>query len=73
MSTKNKTKLVGEITYQKAVQELEKILSDMQGDQVDFDKLIVQLKRAYELIAFCKDKIKQTEMKITEINDKFND
>ena len=72
MSPKNKPKITPKLTYQKAIEELEEILENIQGDKVDLDELISQLKKAYELIDFCKSRIKQTEMKIEEINDKFN-
>jgi len=72
MSPKNKPKTTPKLTYQKAVEELEEILEKIQEDKVDLDELISQLKKAYELIDFCKSRIKQTEMKIEEINDKFN-
>ena len=72
MSPKNKPKTASKLTYQKAVEELEEILENIQEDKVDLDELITQLKKAYELIDFCKSRIKQTEMKIEEINDKFN-
>jgi len=72
MSPKNKPKTAPKLTYQKAIEELEEILENIQEDKVDLDELISQLKKAYELIDFCKNRIKQTEMKIKEINDKFN-
>ncbi len=72
MSPKNKPKTTLNLTYQKAVEELEEILEKIQEDKVDLDELISQLKKAYELIDFCKSRIKQTEMKIEEINNKFN-
>lgn len=72
MSSKNKTKTNSKLTYKKAIGELEDILENIQGDKIDLDELAIQLQKAYELIDFCKSKIKQTEMKVKEINSKFN-
>ena len=56
-----------EISYKDALTELEKILVDIQNNQINVDQLTDRVARASELIKFCKDKLKTTETQITEI------
>ncbi len=55
------------LTYSQAMQELESIVQGLERDQQDIDTLSQRLKRANELLAFCRgrlvevsDKVKQT-------------
>jgi len=65
MSTKKK------ITYKKAVQELEEILTEIKQGEIDVDKLSEKIKRAYELIEICQDKIKKAEVEVKKITENF--
>jgi len=56
-----------EIKYNKAIEELEKILTRIQNEEIDLDDLTKELKRAKELIIICKNKIEKTEMDIKEV------
>ena len=56
-------------SYENAYQELQAILAAIQAGQVSIDKLAEKTKRAAELIAFCKEKLRTTE---TEINALFD-
>ncbi|MDR0661152.1 MAG: exodeoxyribonuclease VII small subunit [Prevotellaceae bacterium] len=56
-----------ELTYQEALAEIELILSKMQESERDIDQLEKDVKRASELIAFCKEKLKTTEDKLNKI------
>ncbi|HRY32138.1 MAG TPA: exodeoxyribonuclease VII small subunit [Bacteroidales bacterium] len=49
------------MTYQKAWDELNLILSEMEQEQLPLDQLSVKLKRAGELILFCREKLRATE------------
>ncbi len=53
-------------TFEQAKQELDRILSEFDHDQVTLDTLVPRLKRAKELIEFCSKRIKQVE---TEAKD----
>lgn len=57
-------------TYKSATQELEKILTEIQSPNVDIDTLTNKIKRASELIKWCKEKLRSTEK---EINGIFED
>ena len=56
-----------ELTYSKAFAELEKIVSQIENDEIEIDKLADQVKRASELLRFCKEKLKKSEKEITNI------
>ncbi len=56
-----------EINYEAAVNELEQIVGKMENDELDIDQMSVQLKRAQELIKFCKDKLTKTDEEIQKI------
>lgn len=53
--------------YEKAMAELQSIVTKMENDELDVDQLSEQLKRAQELIKFCKDKLTKTDEEIKKI------
>ena len=55
------------LTYESAYEELQEILANVQNDEVPLDTLATQLKRAKELIAFCKEKLRAVEEDLDEI------
>ena len=58
---------MSEIKYEAALAEIQSIVSKMENDELDVDQMSVQLKRAQELIKFCKDKLTQTDEEIKKI------
>jgi exodeoxyribonuclease VII small subunit len=58
---------MSEIKYEAALAELQSIVSKMENDELDVDQMSVQLKRAQELIKFCKEKLTQTDEEIKKI------
>ena len=56
-----------EIKYETAFAELQSIVTKMENDELDIDKLSEQLKRAQELIKLCKDKLTKTDEEIKKI------
>ncbi|MCM1450641.1 MAG: exodeoxyribonuclease VII small subunit [Clostridium sp.] len=56
-----------DLTYEKALAELEEILKEMQSDKCDIDKLASMTKRATELIAGCRSKLTATEGELRQI------
>ena len=61
------------LTYQEALAEIELILSKMQNSELDIDQLEKDVKRASELIAFCKEKLKTTEDKLSKMLEEGED
>lgn len=55
------------LTYQKAYDELEGIMKDLQSDQISVDDLTVKVKRAVELITFCNTMLRATEGEVSAI------
>ena len=53
-----------ELTYTKAMQELEAIIAKMQSDNCDIDALAGYTKRAAELIKYCREKLFTTDEEV---------
>jgi len=54
-------------SYDAAMTELDEILSYMEGDHVAIDDLEKKVERAAELLKFCNDKLRNTELKVKKI------
>lgn len=59
-----------DFSFNDAVSEIEEILQNIEGGELDVDKLSIEVKRASELIKQCQKKLKSTE---DEINSIFKD
>ena len=55
------------LTYQAAMSELEAIMQSLETARPDVDEMVKQVQRASELIAFCQQKLTQTEAAIEAI------
>ena len=55
-----------ELKYKEAVEEIEKIISDMENQEPDIDLLPEKVKRATELIDFCKKKLRGIESELNK-------
>ena len=53
--------------YSLAFEELQRIVSEMERGDIGIDELAVNVKRASELIQFCRNKLKTTELDVAEI------
>jgi exodeoxyribonuclease VII small subunit len=56
-----------DISYSDAVGELEAILADLEGDNVDVDVLGEQVRRAKELIEHCRGRIDRARVEVEEV------
>jgi len=68
--TKVKTKDImakKEFSFNDAMVEIEDILKNIEGGNLDVDKLSVEVKRASELIQQCQKKLRSTEEEINKI------
>jgi len=52
------------LTYTSAITELEKIVEEIESGEIDVDVLTVKVKRASELIKFCKDSLRNTRKEV---------
>lgn len=55
------------ISYEKAMKELQEIVTNLQDEVTSVDELSNKIKRAAELIAFCKNKLRTTEEDIDQL------
>lgn len=56
-----------DISYAEALEELEKILADIESEELDLDTLSAKVKRAAFLTSECKKKLRETEKEIDKI------
>lgn len=54
-------------TYESAYKELQQIAREIENETVSVDVLAAKVKRASELITFCQNKLRSTEMEVTKI------
>jgi len=52
------------LTYTLAITELEAIVQDIESGEIDVDVLTAKVKRASELIKFCKDSLRNTQKEV---------
>ena len=55
------------IGYAEAMRELEEILDELEGDDLDVDVLAVRVRRASELIQVCRTRINRAEDDVAKI------
>jgi exodeoxyribonuclease VII small subunit len=51
-------------SYKQAIADLDAILKDLDGSDVDVDGLEVKVKQATDLLRFCKAKLDATELRV---------
>ncbi len=55
------------LTYSQALNETEQIVKDIESQEIDIDLLTEKVKRASELINFCRNRLRQTEEEIDRV------
>lgn len=55
------------LTYEEAMSQLEELVRQVENNEQGIDKLAEQLKKAQQLISFCKDKLYTTDEEIQKI------
>ncbi len=58
------------ISYQEAMTEIETILAQMNSSDLQLDQLAQKVKRANELMAICKEKLRKTKEDVEKILEK---
>ncbi len=56
-----------EPSYTEAIAEIERILGRFRSEEMDVDSLAAEVRRATELIAVCKDKLRKAEEEVNNI------
>ena len=54
-------------TYTSALEELQKIIEEIQAEEVSIDDLAEKVKKASDLIRFCKEKLRTTEGELGDV------
>ena len=61
-----------EPTYREALEELRAIHARLRGDEVDVDTLIEDVKRAADLVAFCRERLTAVGERLEEVLSDFD-
>lgn len=56
-----------ELTYSQALKELEKIVKEIESEEVDIDILAEKIKRASQILVFCKGKLRTAEDEVNKV------
>ena len=56
------------LTYEEAMAQLEQIVRQVEQNELGIDQLVEQLKKATELVAYCKEKLYNTDKDISTSN-----
>lgn len=64
--------MMEKLTYTEAKKELEAIVAAIESGELDVDALTEKVKRASELIAFCKEKLTKTDEELQKILDEID-
>lgn len=56
-----------ELTYAEAMDEIEKILGRLRSEEMNVDGLAAEVKRATELIASCKARLRKAEADVNKV------
>lgn len=54
----------GVSSYKEAIEEVQRILQTIEGDDLDIEELIAYVQRASILLGFCKNKLEQANAKV---------
>lgn len=56
-----------QLGYAEALAELDRILRELEGSDVDVDRLATQVARAAELITLCRDRVSAARLQIDDV------
>jgi exodeoxyribonuclease VII small subunit len=62
---------MAEVKYSKAIERLDEIIGQIEGDEIDVDELSLKVKEAVNLIKVCKAKIDKAELEVKQVVDDF--
>lgn len=56
-----------ELTYEAAMEQLEKLAKEMENGDISIDQLATKLKEAQQLLQFCKDKLTKADEEVRKL------
>lgn len=57
------------LSYAQALEELEKLSAEMESGHADPDELLQKIKRSRELVAYCRERLRETEAELAKLKD----
>lgn len=60
-----------DLTYRSALEELRAIHSRLRSDDVDVDRLLEDVKRASDLLSFCRERLTSVGERLEEVLEDF--
>jgi exodeoxyribonuclease VII small subunit len=66
-SKARRSKSLEGLKYAEAMAELERILEELEGDEIDVDELSTRVSRASELIGLCRSRLLHSKAEIEEV------
>lgn len=61
------------MTYDEALSELKGILQQLQEGQIGMEEMSSKVKRAAELVQYCKEKLRKTEEEVEKLIHKMDE
>ena len=58
-----------ELTYEAAMEQLEKLAKEIENGDIAIDQLATKLKEAQQLLQFCKDKLTKADEEVQKLMD----
>ena len=58
-----------ENTYGSAMEKLQQLMEEIEGDQLDIDQLMSKVKEASVLIKYCKEQLTKTNKELQKVLD----
>lgn len=56
-----------ELTYEAAMEQLEKLAKEIENGDISIDQLATKLKEAQQLLQFCKDKLTKADEEVRKL------
>lgn len=71
MNKTNQEAESAEPSFGEAMEQIEKILDRIEGDEIDIDQLAARLDQAAGLLELCRAKIRRAESEVEEVTKRF--
>lgn len=62
-------KIIDKLTFEQALLELEKVVNELSNGEEDIDEAIKKYRYGNDLKNYCKQKLEQAKLEITEIKE----
>ena len=63
---------IQKLKYEQALEELERVITDLETGSLTLEEMIVQFEIGKELLAHCQNLLDQAELKVVEVGDTEN-